>query len=115
MVPKLPSVALGCHGKSAVEVDLSDIIEPLQSNLLSSSAEENILPKQSRFHHVLSSQIRQFNQLRYDPWSSVDFQNKSQIYADLSKAFKNVKLASNVATGVEVSASPKIPDKLAHQ
>ena len=42
VVPKLPSVTLGCPSKSAAGVDLSDIIEPLQSHLLSSSADQNI-------------------------------------------------------------------------
>ena len=31
VVPKLPCVTLGCPGEGTVEVDLSDIIEPLQS------------------------------------------------------------------------------------
>ena len=51
----------------------------------------------------------------YDPWASVDFHDKSQIYADLTKECKNVRLASNVETGVEVSVSTKTPDKLAPQ
>ena len=42
MVLKLPSVTLGSLGKSAAEVDLLDVIEPLQSSLLGSSAEQNI-------------------------------------------------------------------------
>ena len=31
VVPKVPSVSLGSSGKSTAEVDLSEIIEPLQS------------------------------------------------------------------------------------
>ena len=42
VVPKLPCVTLGCTGQSTAEIDLSDIIDPLQSYLLSSSAEHNI-------------------------------------------------------------------------
>ena len=64
VVPKLPSVTLRCRSKSAAVVDLSDIIEPLQSYLLSSSAERS-LPMQSQFRHVwtywMSSEIKQFN------------------------------------------------------
>ena len=45
----------------------------------------------------------------------MDFHDKLQISADLTKAYKNVRLASNVETGVEVSVSPKTPDKLAPQ
>ena len=39
VVPKLLCVTLGCLGKSAAEVALSDIFEHLQSYLLSSTAE----------------------------------------------------------------------------
>ena len=42
VVPKLPYVTLGCASESAVEADLSDIFVPLQSYLLSSSAEQII-------------------------------------------------------------------------
>ena len=38
VVPKLTAVTLGYPGKSASEVDLSEIVEPLQSYLLGSSA-----------------------------------------------------------------------------
>ena len=41
VVPKLPCVTLGCPGKSTAEKDLSDTVEPLQSYLLRSSAEQN--------------------------------------------------------------------------
>ena len=51
----------------------------------------------------------------FDPWASVDFHDKSQICADLTKAYKNVRVASNVETGVEVNVSPETPDKLAPQ
>ena len=49
----------------------------------------------------------------YDPWASVVFHDMSQIFADLTKAYKNVRHASNIETGVEVSVSPETPDKLA--
>ena len=42
VVPKLPCVTLGCPGTGTAEVDLSDIIEPLQSYSSSSSAEQHI-------------------------------------------------------------------------
>ena len=45
----------------------------------------------------------------------MNFHDKSQIYDDLAKAYKDVRLASNVETGVEVSVSPETPDKLAPQ
>ena len=45
----------------------------------------------------------------------MDFHGQTQIYADLTKAYKNVKVASNVETGVEFNVSPETPDKLAPQ
>ena len=51
----------------------------------------------------------------FDPWAGVDFHDQSQIYADLTKAYKNVRVASNVEKGVDVNMSPETPDKLAPQ
>ena len=51
----------------------------------------------------------------YDPRASVDFYDKSQLYADLTTAYKNVRVASIVETGIEVSVLPETPDKLAPQ
>ena len=118
VVPKLPAVTLGSPGKSASEVDLSDVVEPLQSYLLGSSAEQNIFTRAESISSCVEL-LDEFGdraiQPCYDPWASVDFYDKSQIYADLTKAYKKVRVASNVETGVEVSVSPETPDKLAPQ
>ena len=45
----------------------------------------------------------------------MDFHDKSRIYADLTKAYKIVRVASNVETAVDVSVSAETPDKLAPQ
>ena len=119
VVPKLPSVSLGSPGKSTAEVDLSDVIEPLQSYLLGSSGEQKIFTSAES----ISSCVELLDELGdravqpcYDPWASgVIFHGKSQIYADLTKAYKNVRVASNVETGVEVNVSPETPDELAPQ
>ena len=106
VVRKWPSVTLGCPGKSAAEADLSDFIEPLQSYLLSSSAEQNIfVSAESTLScaELLDEFEDKAIQSCYDPWASVDFHDKSQIYADLTKAYENVRLASNVETGAEVT------------
>ena len=118
VAPKLPSVSLGSPGKSTAEVELSDNIEPLQSYLLRSSAGQNIFTNEQS---VLScvELLDEFGnkaiQPCFDPWASVDFHGQSEIYADLTKAYKDVKVASNVETGVEVKVSPETPDKLAPQ
>ena len=118
VMPKLPSDTLGSPGKSAAGVDLSDIIEPLQSYLLSSSAEQNIFFNAESISSCMEF-LDEFGdktiQPCYDPWAIVDFHDKSQIYAELTKANKNVRLASNVETGVEVSVLPETPDILAPQ
>ena len=43
LVRKLLALSLGSSDKSAVDVDLSDVIEPLQSYLLDSGSEQNII------------------------------------------------------------------------
>ena len=118
MVPKLPSVSLGSPGKSTAEVDLSDITEPLQSCLLGSSAEQNIFTSEESISSCVEL-MDEFGdkaiQPCFDSWAIVDFHGQSQIYADLTKTYKNVRVASNVETGVEVNVSPETPDKLAPQ
>ena len=42
IVPDLPNVSLGSSNRGVAGVDLADVIEPLQSFLLSSSLEQNI-------------------------------------------------------------------------
>ena len=118
VVPKLPSVSLGSPVNSTAEVDLSDIIEPLQSYLLGSSAEQNIFTSAESISSCVEF-LDEFGdkalQPCFDPWASADFNGQSQIYADVTKAYKNVRVASNVETGVEVNVSPETPDKLAPQ
>ena len=118
VVPILPSVSLGSPGKSTAEVDFSDIIEPLQSYLLGNSAEQNIFTSAESISSCVEL-LDEFGdkvlQPCFDPWASVDFHGQSQIYADLTKTYKNVRVASNVETGVEVNVSPETPDKLAPQ
>ena len=97
---------------------MSDIIEPLQSYLLGSSAEQNIFTSAESISSCVEL-VDEFGdqaiQPCFDPWASVDFHDKSQMYADLTKAYKNVRVTSNVETGIEVSVSSETPDKLAPQ
>ena len=109
---------MGSPGKISAEVDLSDVIEPLQSYLLGSSAEQNIFTNAES----ISSCVELLDEFgdrairsSYDPWASVDFHGKSEIYGALTKAYKNVRIASNVETGVEVDVSPETADRLAPQ
>ena len=80
MVSKLPSVSLGSPGKSTAEVDLSDMIEPLQSYLLGSSAEQNIFTSAKSISSCVEL-LDEFGdkalQPCFDPWASVDFHGQS--------------------------------------
>ena len=117
-VPNLPSVTLGSPGKSTAGVDFLDIIELLQSYLLDSSSEQIIFTSAESISSCVEL-LDEFGdkaiQPSYDPWANVDFHGKSQICADLTKAYKNVRIASDVETGVDVSVSPETADKLARQ
>ena len=116
VLPRMLCVTLRCHGESTVEVDLSDIIQPLQSFILNSGAEQNIFTSAESISscvELLDEFAYKAIQPCYDHWPSVDIHDKSQIHADLTKAYKNVTLALNAETGVEVSVSPETPKKLA--
>ena len=118
VVPKMPSVTLGCPSTSAADTDLSHTIEPLQSYLLGSNVEQEIFTSAesiSSCMELMDGLGDKAVQPCYDPWASLDFHGKSQIYADLTKAYKIVRLASNVETGVEVSVLPETLVKLALQ
>ena len=51
----------------------------------------------------------------HDPWPCADSYDKPKIYADLTKAYKKVRLALNVETSVQVSLLPEPPERLAPQ
>ena len=90
---------MGCPGKSSAEVDLSDIIEHLQSYFMSGNAEQNIFPSAESIPSCadfLDEFADEAVQPCYDRWSSGDFHDNSQVYVDLTKSDKNVKLVSNV-------------------
>ena len=85
---------------------------------MGSSAEQNIFTSSESISSCVQL-LDEFGdkalQSCFDPWASVDFHGQFQIYADLTKAYKHVRVASNVETGVEVIVSPETPDKLAPQ
>ena len=70
---------------------MSDIIEPLPSYLMSSSAEQTIFTSAES----ISSRVELLDEFAdkeiqpgYDSWHSVDFHDKCRIYADLTKPYK---------------------------
>ena len=51
----------------------------------------------------------------YDHWASVDFHGRAKIHADLTKAYKDVRIAANVETDADVTLSSGSPDKVLPQ
>ena len=54
-------------------------------------------------------------QLSYDPWTSVDFHGRVKIHADLTKTYKDVRIAANVEADADVTLSSGSPEKLLEQ
>ena len=118
IVPELPKVSLGSPDRSVAEVDLAGVIEPLQSFFLSSSLEQNIFSSaecMSSCVEMLLDFGDRALQPSYDPWVSVDFHGRSKIPTDLTKAYKDVRIAANVETDADVTLSSGSPEKLLPQ
>ena len=66
-----------------------------------------------RFPRVVSCQqsfgIRHYN--LHDFWANGDFHGRSKIYADLTKTYKDVRVAANVETDAVVTLSSVSPQK----
>ena len=118
VVPELPSVSLGSPNRNVAGVDLADVIEPLQSFLLSSSLEQNIFASAECISSCVEM-LAEFGdralQPFYDPWASVDFHGHGKIHADLTKAYKDVRIAANVEPDADVTFSSGSPEKLLPQ
>ena len=118
VVPELPSVTLGSPNRKIAGVDLADVIEPLQSYLLSSSLEQNIFASAeciSSCVEILAEFGDRALQPSYDPWASVVFHDRGKIHADLTKAHKDVRIAANVEPDADVGLSSGSPEKLLPQ
>ena len=108
VVPELPSVSLGSPNQIGAGVDLADVIEPLQSYLLSGSLEQNIFASAeciSSCVEILAEFGDQALQPSYVPWASVDFHCRASFHADLTKAYKDFRIAANIETDADVTLS----------
>ena len=118
VVPDLPSVSLGSPNRSVAGVDLADVIEPLQSYSLSSSLEQNIFASAECISSCVEM-LAEFGdrtlQPSYDPWACVDFHCRAGIHADLTKAYKDLRIAANIETDADVTLSSGSPEKLLPQ
>ena len=54
-------------------------------------------------------------QSSYDPWASVDIHGRSKIHDDLTTAYKNERVPTNVGTYADVTSSSGSPEKLLPQ
>ena len=118
VVSELPSVSLGSPNRIGAGVDLADVIEPLQSYLLSSSLEQDIFASAeciSSCVEILAEIGDRALQPSYDPWASVDFHCRARIHADLTKAYKDVRIAANIETDAAVTLSSGSQEKLLPQ
>ena len=118
VVPELPSVSLGSPDRNSSAVDLSDLIEPLQSYLLTSNTEQNIFSSADSISSCVEM-LAEFGdkalQPSYDLWIGVVSDGRSKIHADLTKAYKDVRVAIIVGMGADVTLSSESPEKLLPQ
>ena len=117
-LPELPNVSLGSPDRSSSFIDLADVIEPLQTYLLTCSADQNIFVSEGSISSCVEM-LAEFGdkvlQPSYDPWASVRFHCRSKIHADLSKAYKDVRVATDVGSDADVTLSSGNPEKLLPQ
>ena len=114
IVPELPKVSLGSPDRSSTVIDLADVIEPLQSHLLTCKMEQNIFVSADSISSCVEMSTEfgdKALQPSYDHWASLDFHGRSKIHADLTKAFKDVRVATNVGTDADVTLYSGSPEK----
>ena len=115
--PALPSVGLN-HSMSGVgNVDLSSVMEPLQSFLLCGELVNNFFtdPESiARCVELVDNFGDQSLQAIYNPWDSVDFHGRAGVVEVLSKAYKVVRGASDVDTS-SLSTILQSPGKISMQ
>ena len=115
--PALPFVGLNYPMSGVGNVDLSSVIEPLQSYLLCGElVNEFFFDPESNAKCVELVDIfgDQALQANYNPWDSVDFHGRAGIVEGLSKAYKAVRVASDVDTS-SLSTILQSPGKLSMQ
>ena len=118
IVPELPTVSLGSPDRTGAVVDLADVMEPLQSYLLTCSADQNVFVSTDSISSC-AEMLAEFGdkalQPSNDPWASVDFHGRAKIHADLAKTYMDVRIAANVETDADVTLSSGSPEKLLPQ
>ena len=113
----LPTVGLNYPMGGMESVDLSSEIEPLQSCLLCGDLANNFFtdPKSiARCVEWVDNFGDQALRADYNPWDCVDFHRRAGIVEGLLKAYKAVRVASDVDT-ISMSTLLQSPGKMAMQ
>ena len=82
-------------------VDLSSVIEPLQSYLLCGDLANNFFTNPESFAgcvELVDNFGDQAIRAGYDPWESVDFHGRVDIVEGLSKSYKAIRVANDMDT-----------------
>ena len=118
IVAELPNVSLGSSDRSGAVIDLAYVIESLQSYLLTCSADQNIFVSADSLSSCVEM-LTEFGvkalQPPFDPWAIVDSHGRAKIHVDLTKAYKDVRIAANVEADADVTLSSGSPEKLVPQ
>ena len=115
--PALPIVGLSYPMSGMESVDLSLMIEPLQSYLLCGELTSNFFTDPdsvARCVELLDGFGDQALQAIFNPWDSVTFHGRAGIVKGLSKAYKAVRVASDVDSS-SMSTILQSPGKLSMQ
>ena len=112
--PALPSVGLNYPMSGVENVDLSSVIEPLESYLLCGELVNNFFtdPESiAKCVELVDNFGDQALRAEYNPWDSVDFHGRAGIVEGLSKSYKAVRVASDVDSS-SMSTVLQSPGKL---
>ena len=106
---------VGPFNRSVTGIDLAEMIEPLQNYLLNSSSEQVTFTSAESISSCVE-RLAEFGdkalQSSNNPCLSVGFKGRSEIHADLTRAYKHVRIAASVEVDAVVILSTESPEKL---
>ena len=114
VTPKLPDASLGSSRVGVTSVDLLSVIEPIQGYLLSCDSEGNFFTDSESISsclEMLETFCDRAQQSDYGPWESVDVHGYEKNRADLEKAYKAARVASDVESSSTLSEPALVSEK----